>query len=449
MALAVLAASAVRAQVDGGGDFRAQQVEFNNIPVSADPPGVARGGDNRYFRVRSRLWMKADDGDCTLYGRVVNEFFRYLKPEDTEDWEYPDEAIVDQLYLDANKLFGGSVDLRVGRQDLIYGAGRVLLEGTPKDTSRTIYCDAAKAVIHLGKASSIDLLGIYNRPENELAYHSQDRDLTGFDPAYNDLTESGGGVYVQIRDWQSLPAEVYYLAKNESDWERFIPPAAAGDAAAPPPDATVQGRLTHTVGARLTPALGSLTFDIEGAYEFGKEDDAAGADGRDVQGYMGFAGARWTLPTKIGKAAPYVGAACYYLSGDDPDTADKDEGWNPLWARYAQLSELYVYAYDFDKGGYWSNLLMPYVEAGIRFGPGHAVALLAGQLTAPEGKGPGGGDARGMLYTARYDFPLGSGVAGKTDAIGGHLLAEWLDPDDYYAVTDAAYFLRWELTYSF
>lgn len=70
-------------------------------------------------------------------------------------------------------------------------------------------------------------------------------------------------------------------------------------------------------------------------------------------------------------------------------------------------------------------------------------------MYAPEENGPGDGNRRGNLYTARYDFPIADGLLAKSDRMYGHLLAECLDPGDYYKVDHTAYFLRWELVYSF
>lgn len=449
--LAAMVAMVGQAQVDGGGDIRVREEAFDDIPINTLPPapGVTRGGENDYFRFRTRLWGSATDGDFKIFGRVANEWRKYSdNPGNDNLWDFEDELVVDQLYLEGSKLLGGKADFRVGRQDLIYGRGRVILEGTPKDGSRTIYFDAAKLVVRVGEKSTIDLLGIYNEAENDLAISSEERDVTGFTKGFNDMTESGGGVYAQFRDMAELPVDLYYLVKDESDWDI----ASKNDDGSDVKDADgnvvmdeKSGRLTHTVGARLMPKVGQVNFEFEGAYQTGEFND----DTQDVSGYMGFGGATWNLPMTIGKAKPYVGAACYYLSGDDPDTEDEDEGWNPLWARYPQLSELYVYAFDAEKAGYWSNVLIPHVEAGLRIAPNHKLCLLAGWMTAPEKNGPGTGDERGMLYTARYDFPLLTGVFGEKDQLYGHLLAEVLDPGDYYNVDDTSYFLRWELVYSF
>ncbi len=335
-----------------GGDIRIREVHFDNIPIVADPPGVTRGDENHFFRFRTRLWGCLDAADnIQVRGRLVNEFRRYEQPTDQSSADALDEIVVDQLFVDFKNLFGGAIDLRVGRQDLIYGTGKILLEGTPKDGSRTIYHDAVK-LTYKGLANNIlDILAIYNQCENELVINSRDRDLTGYDSAYNNADESGLGVYLKNAAFPAMPLELYYFLKHESEW------TARGGAAVPSRD-------VHCVGFRAMPKFGeALGANVEAAYQFGQIDDAAETD---IEGYMLDAVLTWNVPV-ASSLKPTLGVGYYHLSGDDPDTAE-DEGWNPLWARFPQYSELYIYAYDADAAGRWSNLSMPHVDVGMMLG---------------------------------------------------------------------------------
>lgn len=426
--------------VESGFDLRLRQEVFNDIPIAADPPGVSRGGKNDYFRIRTRLWTRLDYREnISVVGRLANEFRHYNTP-DSDAYDFPDEAVVDLLYLDIRALAGGRLDLRIGRQELIYGAGRVLLEGTPKDGSRTIYFDAVKAAVKLSEQTSVDLLGIYNQSDAHLLIDDQDRDITGYDSGYNDNVESGLGAYLRTRAMENAPAEVYYLWKKESRWFD-----AAGE--------RIPGRDLHTLGMRLLPRISeSLSAEVEAAVQAGEIDD-----GRDCEGYMGYAGLSWafTDAETDGGYTPYTKIAYYTLSGDDPDSG-RDEGWNPLWARYPQFSELYIYAFDAERAGEWNNISYPHLEIGLRKNRMCGLAIQAGPLMALENTGPGAGHDRGAFASARWDFPLSSGLAGKIFGLGetrdrlfGHLLAEVLDPGDYYRVDATAYFLRWEVTYLF
>lgn len=411
-----------------GGDIRIRQVHFDEIPIIADPPGVTRSGENYFFRFRTRLWARANFSEKVgIYTRLVNEFRYYDKP-DNNSMDWPDEAVVDALFLDVNGMFGGLLDARIGRQDIIYGTGKLVLEGTPKDGSRTIYHDAARLSLHTAEKNTIDIFGIYNQPENQLAISSENRDLTGNDPAFNDMTESGGGIYLMNKQIAACPFDAYYMYKRESSWVNRS-------------EEDQPGRNVHTVGTRLMPqTTGGTSANIEMAAQFGET-----SDDRDIEGWMADAVIRQQFKTR---GTPVLGLGVYHISGDDPAT-EKDEGWNPLWARFPQYSELYVYAFDAEAAGRWSNVTMPYVSLSCNPSAGSKLALLAGHMSSPEENGPGDGDERGWLGTARYDITLGKGMLTAKDKLFGHLVVEVLEPGDYYNVDNTAHFARMELSYAF
>ncbi len=435
-----------------GGDLRLREIYFDDIPIKADPPGVTRGGQNHFFRVRTRIWGEADLlENVTARARIVNEFRMYDKPHNLS-WDYPDEAIVDTLYIEARDLFGERLDVRIGRQDLIYGTGKLILEGTPKDGSRTIYFDAVKASWKGFPDTVIDLLGIYNKPENELVINSQDRDLTGYTKYYDDAVESGGGVYIKNSSLPVMPFEAYYIYKHESSWDQ--PAARDADGNPLPPRLawqelnTAEGVIEnprakiHTVGFRLMPKPSErLSANIECAYQFGERGD------EDIEAYGSDSFIIYKLPV-LERYSPSVNVGFYYLSGDDPHTA-KDEGWNPLWARWPQYSELYVYAYDADAAGRWSNLMMPHMGVKFKALKNLSTEAMLGYMWAPEKDGPGGGDERGLLFTLWNKFVLGKNLVMEGDELAGHILLELMDPGNYYNVDDTALFARWELTYRF
>jgi len=431
-----------------GGDIRIRQVHFDEIPIIADPPGVTRGGENYFFRFRTRLWGQYDPSETvTVKARLVNEFREFMDPDmdmapDVSSYDFPDELVVDQLYLEVRNLLSERLDVKIGRQDMIYGTGKIILEGTPKDGSRTIYMDAAKLTWKGMENTTIDVFGVYNQSENDLSINDFDgqpdkRDVTGYDGGFNDNEEAGAGIYLKNKCMAKLPLEAYYIFKDESKWTPK--PNADGT---PKPD--VAGQEIHTVGGRIMPKMeGGLGANLEVAYQTGETDDNI-----DVEGMMVDAVVNWTMPV-MEDMKPTLGVGYYYLSGDDPDTTDEYEGWNPLWGRWPQYSELYIYSWDAERAGRWSNLSMPHVDLScVPFKEGKFTAMAA-KLTADENDGPGPGDERGMLYVARLDFTLAKGVLGEKDKLFGHLIYEHLDPDDYYNVDENAHFARWELSYAF
>jgi hypothetical protein len=124
-----------------GGDVRLRQTYFDNVPYYRDK----YFSDTNFLRLRTRLWAEVQPWeDVSFRGRISNEFRYYFEPSGTTNYRFPDEIFVDQLYMDVKKLSGGGLDLRIGRQELRYGTGKIIANGTPKSSGRTEYFDAAR-----------------------------------------------------------------------------------------------------------------------------------------------------------------------------------------------------------------------------------------------------------------------------------------------------------------
>ena len=434
------AAKGKELDADAGADLRVRQEVLGNMPE----------GNNKFFpnqnyiRYRPRVWGQVKNEDFKLYMRVTDEMRSYSKPN-VNSYRWPDEAFLDNLYLDLYNLFDGHLDIRAGRQDFYgangptYGAGRVLLDGTPNDGSRTVFMDAIKATVKFDAKNSLDLLAIYNSPENQLNFGHSAGLAPGLDERQINCgvneTEWGGGLYFRSKEFAEVPFELYYLYKRETKSKTPRTNMVQSD-----------GRDTHTWGARVMPKItDTVSAEFEGAVQAGQKDS-----GPSTSGYMGYAGLTYK-PVVNSTAKPYLTGACYYLSGDKEQGAGKeDSAWDPLWARWPQFSELYVYNTIYGIG-YWSNLIYPHIDAGVDFSPGHKVSSSLGPMyTAVEdGLGGGDGNLRGWLGMIRYDFPLVKNIFGKRGELFGHVTAEVLDPGDYYTSDQWAYFLRWEVNARF
>lgn len=404
-----------------GGDIRLRTVHFERIPLSSGT--TSRGGVNHFQRYRFRLWAGYELSEqAQLYGRLANEFRTYVSPS-TGPWKAPDEVVIDNLYLDWS---AGDWSLRVGRQDLIYGTGKLILDGTPKDGSRTLYFDAVKATYHGLDKTEIDFFAMYTRAKDPLAINSQNRDIVGFagNNAYKGA-EAGGGVYLKSSRFEALPFELYTLVKTREQHDAPAVPITN----------------TRTVpGFRIMPVFSeTLDANLEVAGQFGTR----------ISAYMVDSALNWHPPA-LEEIRGTLSAGWYHLSGNREGTG-RDEGWNPLWARWPQYSEMYVYAYDTDGAGRWSNISMPH--AGVRVHPLDKLRtdLMLGWMMAPEKTGPGGGRNRGMLATLWNRFTLRENWLAQNDRLFGHVLLEVLEPGNYYRAEQrhTAFFARLELSYSF
>ena len=412
-----------------GGDFRLRQEAFNHIPLKTG--AESRGGENDYFRFRTRVWTAWAPCDwLTFNARLLHEFRHYLEPSHSHTWRWPDELVPDALNVQVRSE-DGMFKAVIGRQDFLpVGEYRLFGEGTAKDGSRSSYMDAVTLVARdEADRTRLTLFGAYDNAVDPLAIGDIDRDLNGYPPNDTGMDESGAGALLRHAFTERLRATAYYLWKHDSG-------SVLADGAHRPNEDI------HTVGGRLeTPLAGPLGAEAEIAGQWSPTSDA------DRRAMMAAAVlyAQWQETP----GRPRAALNGLYLSGDDPDTAE-DEGWNPLWARYPWISELMIYAYDADGAGLWQNLAYFWAEAGLAPRPGHLLRATVGPLYAPEADGVGGGHDRGWLGTARWDFPLWR-TPGETPRIYGHLFAEALLPGDYYAddADDLAFFLRWELTLGF
>jgi len=441
-----------------GGDERIRWELLNQIPSKVDVPDYSRGGENDYWRFRTRLWVESDVlPSVTAKARIVNESRAWLYPDmsqkpqkSTSEW--PDEWVFDNLYLETRDLLDKTLDLRVGRQELIYGNGRVMLDGTPGDGSRTLYFNAAKATIKAIPQSQLDVFGIYNEPEDQWAINGAQRDLSAFPKAPEGVTESGAGIYLKNFALTNLPFEAYLIHKRESAYSQPVKPDAAGHFG-PAPFAwqTVNAQAkslenpnfdVETAGVRLMPVFNdTISGNLEVAGQYGTHGDT------DMHGFMVDASLAQQF-TGVA-ATPVLKGGVYLLSGDNPGTAT-DEGWNPLWSRCPQSSELFVFAYDAEQSAFrWSNLIDPNLSLSISPTKRAKTTATIHYLAAFEADGNGGGKERGWLGQLKQEFTLAENALRPKDKLTTYFLLECLDPGNYYKRQDTGVFARWELLYTF
>lgn len=436
---------------DAGGDFRLRQEMFDNLPR-----GATQSHNESYFRMRARLWGKVENEDFTIYGRLVDEFREYVTAGPrTATWNpknyahTPGEVILDNLYVDVRDLLWDRVDLRIGRQELFYGAGRMIFEGTPMDGSRTFFFDAARAVVKITEQNTIDVVGFYNSPSTFGAGDpkpnggGEDLPLNSIEPYSTGMSEWGSALYFKSKELKQLPFEVYYIYADRSNYELVN-------------GTDKQGRWINTVGLRLMPKItDEWSAEFEGAAQYGQKESGA-----DVGGHMAYVGLTYS-PTFdfLGKAMPYATLSTLYLSGDpDKDRGtynmgddQDDRSWDPLWSRYTYfLSEMYAYQSYYGLC-YWSNMIYPNLEIGCKWENKHAFFTSFGPMYAAvqDDRGGGNGALYGYFWRGRYDFPIWTKIFGKRGNLMGHITLEVLEPGDYSRTDELGYFARWEVSFAF
>ena len=423
---------------NAGASLRARQEVADRIP-GATP---AMRGYNNYFRNLVNVWMQTGNEDFKFYIRGADEFRFWSSPSHSKSSRFPDEALIDNLYLDLYGLFGGRLDIRAGRQDFtgpeMYGAGLVLLDGTPADGSRTVFFDAIRLRWAFTEKEKTDALAIFNSHKTALSWghpnaaHGE-RELATIWPGTRGQNEFGGGLYHRSRSIDSLPFDVYWLYKRES--KAYLPGGAP-----------VPGRKVHTFGARLMPRFGKeFSGAFEAALQEGKRDGGA-----SCSGVMADASLRWS-PDAGEDWRPYLQGEVYYLSGDRNRRRDggRDRAWDPLWSRWPQASELMVL--DFTDGvGYWSNLFFPSLSAGVSWRRRHDLSVRTGPMyVAAQDLATADSRCLGWFSSAKLGFTIVKGAVDGRGDITGYVLGEMLVPQGYYNDGKPAYFLRWQLMFSF
>jgi hypothetical protein len=411
---------AARKGVRPGLAVRLRYVDSENITLL----GAEEDPGKDFSRIKSQLWLEGWlNSSVKGYMELNSERKYYHHCGSCVDWGH--EVIFENLYLEVLNIAGAPIAMRLGRQNLFYGDGLVICDGTPLDGSRTTYVNAALFSFAIPQwAFDIFLI---SDPE-------QDDYLPRLDDEDKQLVETDQclmGIYFRNMPYggaeRGYTLEPYFIIKREK--------AANG-----------LDRIS-TFGMRLVLPIANMEATGEATYQMGEHHENYAVE-QEAQNISAFGGTLyldasyeryWNLMLRAG----YV-----YLEGDDPETHGKYEGWNPVLGRWPQWSELYIYTLIPEGGiAYWRNIKFPMIRAGIEPYPG--LGLSASHLwmyaNQPESR------KRGNLYTVRLSYKIGRHVF-------GHVLYEHLSPGGYYnwywrelgisGEPQAASFLRFEFSFA-
>lgn len=394
--------------------------------VFYSPRGALTNTDYVYNRMRTRLFAGLTPvKEVEAYLRFTNEYRYYWEPRHNVH-VLRDEVILDNGYLAIVKPADLPVSAKLGRQDLAYGEGFLILDGGPNDGSRTSYSDGGKFTLEAAD-SVFDALAFYNKGTQPFA----------IDEAKNfrmDDQEIGlYGLYATnatLLEKQKI--EAYYLYKNG---KKSVLTAAGTPKF---PDNEI-----HILGARLS---GDLTDELNYAGEAAVQLGEWGEE--DQRAFGGYLWGTYKLPGCPLKSALTLGYT--YLSGDDPDT-DRHEGWDPILSRWPKWSELVLYTLIPENGvGYWTNLqilklgygMQPVEKLAINFNLQWWFAeenpfLATNPTFFSDGK------TRGLNPQANIKYKF-------TDWLASAVIFEAFQPGSYYQDEVATqFFSRWEFMLTF
>jgi len=447
----------------GGGAVRLRHELAEN---STDFNSAARDNQS-YFRERIQLWGSAYQKDLGFateagaYVRLMSEPRQYAyKQSNTAKGDHGqrplnEEVVVDNLYTDVKGLGNGLVDLRIGRQDLKYNDSFLIADGTPLDGSRTMYFNAAKATLNVGDKKAVDFLGILQPKNDEFL------PIMGESPTYSTaaghaktsselaLSEEREAAYAAIYKDSTTIAntefETYYIYKFDD--------AAGGTSVRTYKDDF------STIGSYAKYKFNE-TFALrgQGAYQFGNMDNVPVNGVNQTNKIGAFGGYAYLDGTfKDVVLSPKASLGYMYLSGDNPDTVGKNEGFNPVFGRTVPICDIFGYLGAMENGAYayYNNTHMYRAETTLAVTKNDSLLLMYAYLRAAERQNNGasfvasGSRDKGNLYKAKITHNF-------TSAIAASLGAEYLQMGNYYsdyAATkgqgDAMVFVRSEVSVKF
>ncbi len=378
-------------------DLRVRQEFLENVFYWAPPE------DRQWLRIRTRAGFRVQKSHHTFTFQLGNEHRRLQKPEPAEfDW---DELFIDQAFYDYKPT--DDFRLTLGRQNIIWDDGFLVLEGHPLDGSRSIYQDGLRF-----RTRRLDFFGVVNSREDPYVLAGDlDRHLSDYD-------ERGMGLRVAFGR-HSLAA----IWKREEDPDHLVPTSDI-----------------YTFGGRLG---FDLPRDFAGFFEGALQQQESVYDptGGTTAGkaYALQFGAKGALNCKSN-----LEAGGFLYSGRNNDTLP----FRTPWGRYPKWSELYIYTLLHEGGdgrvhvAAWENIagLRAKLSGPIRHNIEGRVELMP--LWAPEPDW----QARGLLWKAGLEFQL-------PENIKGHLIYEGLRYGDFHDIPEGAgqtaHFIRWQLTYTY
>jgi hypothetical protein len=417
-----------------GASERLRNEFYNNIT------DMNKDKDDRtdYFRIRTSVWGQLSVAQvATFYAKLTNEFRKYTDDPKARGFTW-DEIVFDNLYvkLETKKK---NLGLTLGRQNLTYGEGFIIMDGAPWDGSRTIYHDAVKLSVTRGK-TTLDFLGIDNtKIEDHLPVIRGSKLKNGEikgqpkDQMMNDGEEKALGLYATTTAIAKTKLDAYFIRKTEKPdpWNNL--------------GGSKEELNLNTLGARVNYAFTNRTsLTTEWAIQSGSQGSI------DHGAFGGYGFLSYVLcPQK--KAT--LSAGVIALSGDDPSTKDKNEGWNPLFSRWPKWSELYIYSHlnEATRGSirvaYWTNLFAPNVSYTMQVSK--KISLIANAFLLrsfekrTDAKGVlGEGLNRGKEVQCWVKFVFNKYMT-------GHLLYDYLFPGDFYpSPRTGGQFVRGELMFT-
>ncbi len=404
LVLVTLVSTAEAASWTPSFDLRVREEILDGVYHFAPEP------DRDWVRVRARVGLAYETSTFRLEARLDNEHRHLRTPRREPDF---DEVIVDRASLSWTP--SATTTWTVGRQDIIWPGGFLVLEGHPLDGSRSMYHDGVR-IVHDTGAWELDGAVVHNRKRDDFVL------VDDVERALTDADETGVMLRAAHGSWA-----LSIIGKFESD-----------------PDDALEDLGTLTLGVRRV----RERWHVEIAAQHQNGTVRAAANDAVARGtgfaFAGEGAVRWPL---AGGWTLETGAYAY--SGLDGDLRP----FRTPWGRWPKWSEMYLYSLIGESTpgrvhvAAWEDLAAPRLALERPFTSRWTDSIrLRGVVDAIWS--PSTGDARGVLTELALDADFGHGLT-------AHLLWERLDPGAFHdgrhglpAIDGPVQFFRWQLGYS-
>ncbi len=283
-----------------GGQVRVRGYNLDNFWDFNNDSGIDEWD---VFRFKTSLFTKVDVGDnVTGFIKLTNQNYGEGvtgAEGKTEVDNVSDKFFVDNAYIDVKGLLG-LFNVRMGRQNLIYGSGFVILDGNSQFASTSIYFDGVKFGWNI--TDNVLLDAFYMKDEENLRWNMPDDD---------DITLMG--LYLTAKGCPVIGGKQEFYALNRED-ENFLD--AAG---------TIKSQKDIWMyGFRMSD---KLDFGLDYSGEIAMQSGTAfnGSD-QDALGYKLDLG--YTFDTVSLK--PRIFGQYAFMSGDEAGSTDY-EGWDVFY----------------------------------------------------------------------------------------------------------------------
>jgi len=328
--------------LEWGMDVRLREVFAPNLLLDRE--------DRHFQRYRLRAWTGIKPVDNLRFDlRLVYEPRHFCQPARearTRNAYYIDEwtlseAIFDRASVTWSKAMGLPLTVTVGRQDIIFGNGWLVLDGTPLDGSRTIFFDAIRATYDAKEIqTTFDVIYICQQADSDQQWFAPfcDKDFHNMEQ-----DEKGVILYATNKSLDKTQIDGYFIYKHDdADIGTEFPENEVA------PWQMGKNSDIFAIGARVVHAFDDhWKLRAEFAQEVGHKEDFEFIPNQGY-GYVGHRLCAFGFNSLLSydfkdAMANHCHVGYEYLSGDK-NSSGKNEQFDQLWGRWPQWSELYVYA---------------------------------------------------------------------------------------------------------